>query len=152
MSIPDTVFTSPVSVPETVCPRELICVPVTDGTDSVIVPLCMIVYVSSFPRTSQPEPITNGDTVYVAPSIFPFDEPTPHTGVLVGAQGALANIWDGDCGDWGSVGSDDMHETRVLVEHSLPHGDGRLTRVPPLSLSSEKDQGIIVLHGLFSYL
>lgn len=41
----------------------------------------------------------------------------------------------GDWGDWGSVGREDMQDTSVFVEHSLPQGDGRLTRVPPLPSS-----------------
>lgn len=58
------------------------------------------------------------------------------TGVELGTQGMLEGLCEGDCGDWGSVGREDMQDTSVLVEHSLPQGDGRLTRVPPLPSSA----------------
>lgn len=119
LSTPETLFARPVSVPDT----EFVCA------------VAALPSASQFAEVSHPASVGNGGTVKVSPSTWLLAGFMLEAGVELGTQG-MPGMWcEGDWGDWGSVGREDMQDTSVLVEHSLPHGDGRLTRVPPLPSS-----------------
>lgn len=118
LGTPETLFGRPVNVPD----NELACV------------LAALPSISQF-EASHPTSQGSGGMVKVSPSTWLLAGFMVEAGVEFGTQG-MPGVWcEGDCGDWGSRGREDMQDTSVLVEHSLPHGDGRLTRVPPLPSS-----------------